>query len=253
VRAWSALYYIGCVLVLLALVTKFQKSFLPGGIATQIGHNSESFALALAVGATIQFARPWWMRDGGRRTAWAPVVAVAAVWILLALGVYYLGLPASIKTLNEPLAAAGLLTLYFGVPRPWKLSWIPPVLVVVVVAVAMHVQFISAQAETVTSFVLVAITVDQIQRSTLRSTARDSSSAWLWWLFLAVWPALMQLLNRHDVVGGWIGDLINYQARGAEGFWGALLICLYFAGRSHLQNRTAPGDTTEERLAAKRA
>ena len=57
-RALTGIYYILGGLVLVALVTKAQKGFLPEGIATQIGHNSESVCLALAVAATVQFARP---------------------------------------------------------------------------------------------------------------------------------------------------------------------------------------------------
>jgi len=62
---------------------------------------------ALAVAATIQFARPRWMTGAeGERTNWGIVAAVAAWWLAVALGVYYLGFPPSIETLNEPFAAA---------------------------------------------------------------------------------------------------------------------------------------------------
>lgn len=239
-RALSFSFYIVTGLVLLALVTKFQKTFLPDGIATQIGHNSESFCLALAVAATIQFARPLWLRDDGRRTSWGLVVAIAVIWILLAVGVYYLGLPSSVKTLNEPLAAAGLLTAYFGLPRPLKHGWVLPAVVVVIVGVLVNVEFVTAQAETVTSFVLVALATDQFQRSILGRDVRDGNGVWVWWLFLAAWPALMQMFNRQGV-DGFIGDVVDFQARGAEGFWGALLICLYFGARRYLERN----ETTE--------
>lgn len=230
------LYFIGGGLVLLALVTKFQKSFLPEGIATQIGHNSEAVCVALAVGLTIQFARPVWLRERGARR-WVLPIAVGAVWILLAIGVYYLGLPSSIKTLNEPLAAAGLLTFYLGVPRPWKHSWVVPAVVVVVVLIGINVRFIVAQSETVTSLVLVAISVDLVQRSILRRDVRDGPGVFAWWAFLAIWPALMQGFNRAGTFGGYIGDVVDYQSRGAEGFWGAFLICVYFGLRHRLETR----------------
>jgi hypothetical protein len=38
----------------------------------------------------------------------------------------------------------------------------------------------------------------------------------------------MLFINSQEL-GGVVGDAVNYAARGAEGFWGALLICLFFA------------------------
>jgi hypothetical protein len=74
----------------------------------------------------------------------------------------------------------------------------------------------------------VAISVDLVQRTILQPGTRDAVLRWLWWLFLAIWPALMLLLRRQHPPG-YLGDLVDYMARGAEGFWGALLICVYFA------------------------
>ncbi len=169
------------------LVTKAQKSLLQEGIATQTGHNSEVFALAIAVAATIQFARPRWQSGAdGQQTNWAIVGAVAAGWLALALGVYYLGFPPSIETLNEPFAAAALLTLYFGVPRPWRLSWVVPLATVLITLVTLQTAFVLNLSETVTSLVAVAISVDLVQRTILRPGARDAALLWLWWLFLAL-------------------------------------------------------------------
>ena len=222
-------FYVGASLVLLVLVTKAQKTLLQDGIATQTGHNSEVFALALAVAATIQFARPRWMTGAdGEETNWGIVGAVAAGWLALALGVYYLGFPPSIETLNEPFAAAALLTLYFGVPRPWRHSWLVPLVTVIITLATLHTAFVLNLSETVTSLVAVAISVDLVQRTILQPGARDASLLWLWWMFLAVWPALMLFARRQDPPG-YLGDVVDYMARGAEGFWGALIICLYFA------------------------
>ena len=162
------------------------------------------------------------------RTNWGIVAAVAAGWLAVALGVYYLGFPASIETLNEPFAAAALLTLYMGVPRPWRQSWVVPVAVVVITLATLHTAFVLNLSETVTSLVAVAISVDLVQRTILQPGARDAALLWLWWVFLAIWPALMLFLRRQDPPG-YLGDLVDYMARGAEGFWGALVICLYFA------------------------
>jgi len=52
---------------LLVLVKITQQSVLGEEMAAQTGHNSEVFALALAVAATIQFARPR-VRAGVRAT-----------------------------------------------------------------------------------------------------------------------------------------------------------------------------------------
>ncbi len=221
-------FYLGCSLVLLALVTRLQKTFLPEGIANQIGHNSETFLLALTVVATIQFARPRWFTGSKREhTNWVLVLAVAALWLALALVVYYLAGVPTLGTLNEPLAGATLLTIYLGVRRAWPKAWIVPATMVVLVVVGYQLPLVIDQAETVTSFAAVAIAVDYAQRSILQPRARDSWAPG-YWVFLAVWPALMLFANRQHI-GGVVGDAVNYTARGAEGFWGALLICLFFA------------------------
>lgn len=223
-----SVYYLGLALVLLALVTKAQTQVLPMGIAKQIGHNSESFALALAVAATIEFARPRWLRAGTREVSWGVVSLVAMGWLLLALGVYYLGLPASIKTLNEPLVAAALLTVLLGAPRPLRRAWLTPVLFLVAVVLTYHLRIVQAQAEAVTAVIAVLISTDLAARSILLPRVRDSALTWGWYLFLAVWPALMLFWN-HRSPPGVLGECVNYMARGAEGFWGALLIGLYFS------------------------
>ena len=88
--------------------------------------------------------------------------------------------------------------------------------------------FVLNLSETVTSLVAVAISVDLVQRTILRPGARDAALLWVWWLFLACWPAAMLILRRQDPPG-YLGEVVDYMARGAEGFWGALVICLYFA------------------------
>ena len=105
-------------------------------------------------------------------------------------------------------------------------------LFVLIVIAAYQLRFVIAQSETVTSVVAVCISTDLAQRSILRPGFRDSARVWAWWAFLAVWPALMLFLNRQDLPGV-LGDAVNYQARGAEGFWGALIICLFFALLRH--------------------
>jgi hypothetical protein len=222
-------FYLGTSLVLVMLVTKAHKSLLQEGIANQTGHNSEVFALAIAVAATIQFARPrWQVGPDGQQTNWGIVGAVAAGWLAAALGVYYLGFPPSIETLNEPFAAAALLTLYFGVPRPWRLSWLVPVVTVLITLATLQTAFVLNLSEMVTSLVAVAISVDLVQRTILRPGAHDAALLWLWWLFLLCWPAIMLAFRRQDPPG-YLGDVVDYMARGAEGFWGAFLICVYFA------------------------
>lgn len=227
-RVVTTIFYLGCSLILLALVTRLQQGFLPDEIATQVGHNSETFALALTVGATIQFARPRWWRDRKHeRTNWVLVCAVASLWLALALGVYYVSRTPTLGTLNEPLAGATLLTLYLGVRRAWPKAWIVPAAMVALVVVGYQLPLVIDQAETVTSFAAVAIAVDYAQRSILQPRERDSWAPG-YWVFLAVFPALMLFINNQHF-GGVVGDAVNYAARGAEGFWGALLICLFFA------------------------
>ncbi len=221
-------YYLGIGLTLLALVTKAHTVVLPMGIAKQIGHNSEALALALAVAVVVEFIRPRWLPTGTRGVSWSLVVLVAAGWLLLALGVYYLGLPSSIKTLNEPFAAAAVLTLWLGPPRPLRHAWLVPAILVVAVLLSSELEFVQAQSEAVTAVVAVSISTDLAARSILWPKARESALTWCWYLFLAVWPAFMLFLNGRNLSGA-LADSVDYMARGAEGFWGALMICAYFS------------------------
>lgn len=210
---------------MVVLVTRFQANFLPGGLSAQIGHNSESFMLALAVVPTVLHARPRWLQPG---RAWV-CPAIAAVWLLLGVGVYYLGWDTTVITLNEPLLAAGLITLAVGPPRPWVLGPVVPLVLVVVTALFFDTQLVRQQAECVVAVVAVLLAFDVFDRGVLTDGAHESPRAltYTYYAFLLVWPAVM-LASRVDDPEGVVERAVDYMGRGAEGFWGALMIVVFF-------------------------
>ena len=220
----SAAYYGAVTVVLTSLVLKLQSHVLPAGVATQVGHNSEVFALALGLPATVQFARPWWRRASN---PWPRAFVLAALWVAAAAAIYYLDTPSTVRTLNEPLLALGVLTLYLVPERPARGLWLVAVVTVLVVVVGFDTAFVRQQAECLVAVALVSMTVDVTDRRVLQPASPASPAlAGAWYFLLLLWPALMLALNDHRM-GGVLGSAVNYQARGAEAFWGTLVACLF--------------------------
>jgi hypothetical protein len=219
-RVLDGAFYGGCVVLLVVLVLHRQDAVLPPGLGRRLGHNSEVFALALALGLVIDVAHPRWTR---LRSPLAPAVAAGiglglfATWLLAA------GLPPTLTTLNEPLYATAVLTALLGLRRPLVQPWRYPAFLLVLTLLGSQVAPVRAQAEAVTGVLAALVSFELVDRSVLQPG--HPSSRWLWpWLgFLALWPAAMLALDDRGVAGT-VGGLVAYQARGAEGFWGVLLL-----------------------------
>ena len=78
VIVFSAIYYIGLLAVLLGVLFKEWAKVVPHGIATQIGHNSEGYLVALVVPAWIQFIRP---KLVGKRAEWVVTALVGLAFL----------------------------------------------------------------------------------------------------------------------------------------------------------------------------
>ena len=114
----SVVFYVLTAATLLLLVTKTQKQFLPGGIATQIGHNSEAFLFALLVVAQIQILR----RTASSSARLAAMVLVAVALIGVGLLLENADIAPTVVTLNEPLLGAGFVLLYLALPRSDRMN-----------------------------------------------------------------------------------------------------------------------------------
>jgi hypothetical protein len=229
-RAWTVVFFAGNALVLLLLVTKAQTKFLPLGLATRIGHNSEVFALAIFVVAAV-LSR--WRRPP------APLgvhVVVAVLLLAFGLFIFYGPVPLTVKTLNEPVFAGAVLWLYVVPRRPIPLVWLSSVVLAVVVVVGYHTTLITLQAESIVALVLAPLVFDLTDRRLLDPAAHDRPVLrWVMILVLVLVPvALIAFLKTEPLPGFW-ADLAKYCSRGTEGFWGLALIELYFVVRYWLE------------------
>lgn len=231
--------------VLVAIVTQVHSKVLPDKIASQVGHNSEAFALAILLSATIAWLRP----RGGARTLgqWAAVGAVTSG--LVALGVIMLDLTnPRLKTLNEAVFGAAVLCLYCALPRRHRLFGLASPALLVLTIVFFSTDLVLDQAESIVALILAPIGLDIFDRGLLRS--ERTSSRWLvlgWSTFLLAAPFVLMALKQIDL-GGTLDEAVFYAARGNEAFWGLFLV--HFLGIVAWQT-SAPGDRRPARELAR--
>ncbi len=218
------IFYGGCLLVLLAMMTKAPTHVMSASLAHEIDDESEAFPIAILFCAYVEFLwKPTPVED---RLRWPIAVGLAAVswfvaWVLLTVS-----MPSSVATLNESFVAVGAMILYACLPRP--LPWAPALTLVVLALMlvfdASH--FVVAQAESLVPIALMPIAFDWADRTILDPTARDNPMRRaLWCVFLVVVP----VVARFHVNIGSTHDVLHYPRRATEGFVGLLLIHLYFS------------------------
>ncbi len=221
-------FYLGGSLALLAIVTGAHRHVLPGGLATQIGHNSEAVCFALLVAALVQFVRP---RVLGLARPWPATLAlgaalVASGWLLLESG-----LNPSLVTLNEAVIGAGLVWVYSMFPRPFRFAPLAALLVLAVIVVFFRTAVVLDQAESLVPLLLAPLALDLADRTVLEPETPDRRVLRLLWMgvllvtvlgFMAAAPWAREDLSGPLRLG------IDYGQRAAEAFWGWILIHGYF-------------------------
>jgi hypothetical protein len=233
-QAWTILFFAAMAVVLLLLVTKAQTSFLPAGLASRVGHNSEVFALALLATAAILARRrvpppPLWLHG-----------AVAVVLLALGFYVFYGPVGPTVKTLNEPIFASAAVWLYVVPRRPIPLVWLASVVLALVIAVGYHTSLITLQAESLVVLVLAPLVLDVTDRRLLDPTAPERPVLrWAMIAFLVLFPVLLIAFLKSEPLSGLTADFAKYCSRGTEGFWGLAVIELYFVVRLWLERSGA--------------
>lgn len=228
-RAWPVLFVLGEVVVLVLIVNQVLRHVLPQGLATQIGHNSESFILAALLTLQLVWLRSIAPRRAARETGWEVAALVVVVAVLLALVAVVLDLNGNprLKTLNEPVFAAAVLMVYLAV-RPRSRSLAVFSLVALVVTVAFfHTDVVRLQAECLVALVLAPVGFDLAAPWILRPGLRHSRlPAVLWTGFLLLAPFALMGLKHVDLPGDFLDAAVLYAARGNEAFWGLFLVHL---------------------------
>jgi hypothetical protein len=230
VRAWSVVFFAVMAAVLLVLVTKAQTSFLPEGMATRIGHNSEVFALAiLAVAAILARRRrppvPAWVH-----------VAVAAALAAVGLFIFYGPVAPTVKTLNEPVFAGAALWLFVLPRRPLPKVWLASIVLVAVVTLGYNTSLITLQAESIVVLILAPLVLDVTDRRLLDPSAPDLPLLrWVMIALLVLVPVVLIVFLKSEPLPGFFADAAKYASRGTEGFWGLAIVELYFVVRFWLE------------------
>src|SRR5680860_588033 len=224
----SAIFYALTGLVVIILVTKAQQHVLPGGVATQVGHNSEAFLFALLVSAQIQILRR--VPRGSFRLAGIGLGAV----LLFVLGTLLLhsDLAPTLVTLNEPLIGAGFVLLYLGLPRSHATAVSVTVAVVLFVTIFFDTGFVLDQAESLVPLALAGPALDVFDRTILQPELEDAPGLRLLWMALLLVAAIGLIFAAHwarqDLHGG-LRLGIDYLQRAAEAYWGWLLVHAFFS------------------------
>lgn len=226
-RSWL---FFGSLLVVLALIARQDLArVLPGSLSTQIGHNREAVGFAILLSATIQWFRPWAARR--RHEMQAAVVyglgLVAVGWWLLQSD-----LPTDYTTFSESFFGAGVLAIYVQPRRPLRYGPWLSALVLGLIVVFFGTPLVLDQSENLLMVTLAPVAFDLIDRTILDPGATDRPRLRLAWCVALVvaWLLFWRLAAavRPDLSGP-IDFGIDYAYRGAEAYWGILLIHVYFS------------------------
>lgn len=245
-RTRSIIFYALVAIALLVLVTKTQQQFLPGGLARQVGHNSEALLFAGLVAAELQTLRLLTTRSA----RWG-FIALGAV-LLVAGGFLLQGsdLAPTLVTLNEPMIGAGLVLAYLAVPHPFRLAPLASALILATVVVFFDTEMVLDQAESLVPFMLAPLALDVFDRTLTRPDLPDTPGLRLIWMATLVVLVLGSMAiapwAREDLSNG-LRLGIDYSQRAAEAYWGWLLIHFYFGYWLADRWRTSEGTPSDER------
>lgn len=228
-RGKTIVYYASLAALLLLIMTKFLGHILPSGLATSIGHNSESLLFAIGFSAIVQFLLP--AMRARRWSPWYVTIPASMAFFTAGYTLLHADLPASVVTLNEPCIAIGFMLLYTSFPRPLRYAPLISVAVLAFVAIFFHTAFVTSQAESLVPLMLAPLSLDVFDRRILVPTDTSPSSLrWAWTLALLVLAIVSIIANRSigSDLTDWFRVAINYAQRAAEAYWGWILVHLYF-------------------------
>lgn len=219
-------FYGAVVLLLVLIVTGVVTAALPAGVAGQISHNSEGYAILLVLALWIEFARP---RIGHDARGWT--VAAAAALSSLALAFFMLlgPLPPSLATLNEAFFALPVLILWTQLPRPVPpVLWLLPVVAVLIPAVGDGSDAVIRAAEVLMAFVFFPVAFDVVDRSLLRPGLPVRKPLVVAWMVFIVVLAVSMHAFRDASPTGFVQGAVDYLSRVNEIFIAVFFIHLYF-------------------------
>jgi len=239
-RTW--IFYAALTLVLVIIIQgDLLPLLLPDKLADQVGNQGEAVVGAMLMAVTIQFVRP---RVALMNRPYVAIIGYALT--LAAIGIYllYSSLPGQYATYSEPFVAAGVLAVYFQVPRPFsKGLWLTPIMLAIIV-IGFDLTFVLQQSENLVWVMLAPIAFDVVDRRILDPSAEDRPRLRIAWCasLVAAWLVAWQVATamRPDIVGP-LEFAVDYAHRASEVYWGLLLIHLYFSYWLGWVRRTGTG------------
>lgn len=227
-------------LALVVLVTRSQHSFLPEGLASQIGHNSEALLFALLVCAGFEVRTS--LREGHRR----PVLwAAGALLVVLGVLLVQSDLTSSVRTLNEPLIGGGLVLAYTTLPRSPRVGLGFALVVLAFIVVFFDTALVLDQAESLVPLLLAGPALDVVDLTILQPEAEARPGLrWAWMAGLACVAIGFMVTApwaREDLAGP-LRLGIDYGQRAAEAYWGWILVHGYFGVWLEAARRRQPAD-----------
>lgn len=231
----SAIFYALGLLVCLMTIFGVFATFLPNGLATQIGHNREAVLLALLLAADIQYLRPWLSRQ---RQEVLLTFAYGAALIAFGWWLLHSGLSSDYFTFSESFFGAGALAWYVQPRRPFRLGLLVSVATVMVIIVFFDTYFVLDQAENLLAIILGPLAFDLFDRRILDRDAPERPLLRAGWTIglIVGWFVFWRLaaLVRPDL-SGFLDYSIDYIYRAAESYLGFFVLGVYFSywlGRS---------------------
>jgi hypothetical protein len=228
-RGRTVAFFAALALGLLLIVTHVLPMLLPDGIATQIGHNSESLLFAIAICGIVQFLLPWLRHSN--LSPWLVTAPGAVGCFVLGYVLIHSGWPSTIVTLNEPVIAVGFMLLYLSIPRPFRYAPLVAIGIFVGIVIFFRTHFVLDQAESLVPALLAPLAIDVFDRTIMEPGREGASGRRLAWMSLLLALAVSLIFAarwaRTDLHGP-VRLGIDYAQRAAEAYWGWLLIHAYF-------------------------
>lgn len=241
-RGISIAFYSILSVTLLLMMAGMLDVFLPDGVAGRLGRNSESVCYVLLLGLWIQFGIP--RLRAGSVPRWLPAV-VAVVLVGAGFGLLASDFPSTVRTLNEPVIAAGVLVAYVSIRRPLP-RWAAVVAALVPLAIMtlgvvlalpaagerMQASNIAIQqAEMIVLVFLTIVALDFVDTGIIDDKSVTRRPVRLaFYAFLVATPVVVTLLGGEARVGSDFSNLVlNVLGRSHEAFIGVIVLCLYFA------------------------
>ncbi|USQ80448.1 hypothetical protein NF556_01930 [Ornithinimicrobium faecis] len=228
----------GLLLLLAAGAAGLTSEFLPPAFASKIVYNSEGYLFAAVLTPWIYFIA----RQPGTRWTIPVSILLGLLWLTIGLGLLNSSLLGSVKTLNEPAIALGILLPYLTLRRPLA-RWVPSALVCAILITvglgmfrARPVPGVSMDSdnwviylgEGIFLVLLSVVALDLVERWMLDPSAARLHLVRraLFYAVLVLTPIVVSALGRSARVGDqWSSMSLNYLGRVHEAFVGILLVC----------------------------